>query len=206
MRQLFVVTALLLLPPAMMAQVAHLKFSQNGEFVSINEATGPSSFLTLNASRNTTNTENTANIDYSSISFASDGSSLTITEIIGPIPAADLTGASIQNLALSFSTADLGAGSINLSCTIVFSPFSETCSSAPAGTISLTFTETDLSSTRVLVLGEETTVGNLTTRTHQRSDNTSAKAQGTVFGVTVVGGSAQVGINHSSTLEAIRTQ
>lgn len=206
MSRLFVVTALLLLPPAMVAQVAHLKFAQNGEFVSISEATGPASNFSLNVSRNTTNSGTTANINYAAVSFAANFSSLTITEIIGSIPPADLTGTSIQSLGVTFSTADLAAGSINLSCTIVFSPFSETCSAAPTGTISLTFTETDTSSTRVLVLGDETTVGNLTTRTHQRSDNSSAKAQGTVFGFTVVGGNAQVGINHSSTLEAIRTQ
>jgi hypothetical protein len=206
MNRLLVVTAMLLLPAAMVAQVAHLKFSQNGEFVSLSEPTGPSSNFSLNVSRNTTNSGTTVNIDYGSIAFAPDFSSLTIVEIIGSIPATDLTGTSIQNLGVNFSTADLAAGSVNLSCTIVFSPFSETCSAAPAGTISLTFTETDTSSTRVLVLGEETTVGNLTTRIHQRSDNSSAKAQGTVFGVTVVGGSAQVGINHSSTLEATRTQ
>jgi len=127
-------------------------------------------------------------------------------EIIGSIPATDLTGASIQSLALNFSTADLAAGSIDLSCTINLTTFVETCAAAPTGTISLTFTETDTASTRVLVLGTAQTTGNLTIRTHQRSDNSSARAQGTVFGVTVVGGGAQVGISHSSTLEAIRTQ
>lgn len=206
MRRLFAVTALLLLPAAMVAQVAHLKFKQDGSFVSLSEPTGPASSFNLTVSQSTDNSGTTANINYAAISFPPDFSSLTITEIIGSIPAADLTGTSIQNLGVSFSTADLAAGSVNLTCTIVFSPFSETCSTPPAGTISLTFKETDASSTRVLVLGQETTIGNLTTRLHQRSDNSSAQAQGTVFGTTVVGGSAQVGINHSSTLEAIRTQ
>jgi len=190
----------------MVAQVAHLKVKQDGSFVSISEPTGPNSNFTLNVAQNTTNSGSAANIDYRAISFASDFSSLTITEIIGPIPAADLTGNSIQNLGVSFSTADLAAGSIDLSCTIVFNPFSETCGAAPAGTISLSFTETDTASTRVMVLAEETTVGNLTMRIHQRSDNSSAKATGTVFGTTVIGGDAQVGINHSSTQEAIRSQ
>src|SRR5215470_6643600 len=130
MSRLFVVTALLLLPSVMVAQVAHLKVKQDGSFVSISEPTGPNSNFTLNVAQNTTNSGSAANIDYRAISFASDFSSLTITEIIGSIPAADLTGNSIQNLGVSFSTADLAAGSINLSCTIVFNPFSETCGAA----------------------------------------------------------------------------
>jgi len=206
MKRLLVITVMVFLPAAMMAQVAHLKFSQNGQFVSLSEPTGPSSNFTLNASRNTTNSGTTATISYEALSVASDFSSLTFVQIIGSIPAADITGTSIQNLALSFSTADLAAGSINLSCTISLVTFIETCGPASAGTISLTFKETDTNSTRVLVLGEEDTIGNLTIRTHQRSDNSSAEAKGTVFGTTVVGGGAMVGINHSSTLEAIRTQ
>jgi len=206
MKRLLVITVMVCLPVAMVAQVAHLKFKQDAEFVSISEPTGPNSNFTLNASRNTTNSGTAANISYEAISFASDFSSLTIVQIIGAIPAADITGTSINNLGLSFSTSDLAAGSIDLSCTISFVTFIETCSAAPTGTISLTFTETDANSTRVLVLGEEVTIGNLTTRIHQRSDNSSAKAQGTVFGTAVVGGGAMVGVNHSSTLEAIRTQ
>jgi hypothetical protein len=206
MKRLLVITVMVCLPVAMVAQVAHLKFTQNGEFVSISEPTGPSSNFTLNASRNTTNSGTTANISYEAISFASDFSSLTIVQIIGSIPAADITGTSINNLALNFSTSDLAAGSVDLSCTISFVTFIETCGAAPTGTISLTFAETDANSTRVLVLGEEDTIGNLTTRIHQRSDNSSAKATGTIFGTAVVGGGATVGVNHSSTLEAIRTQ
>src|SRR6516225_4507245 len=98
MKRLLVITVMVFLPVAMMAQVAHLKFKQDGEFVSISEPTGPSSNFSLNASRETTNSGTTANIAYEAISFAPDFSSLTIVEIIGSIPPADITGTSINNM------------------------------------------------------------------------------------------------------------
>ena len=204
MKRLLAVTAMLFLPLAVMAQVQHLKFTNNGEFVSLSEATGPLGSFSVTASRNTTNSGTAASISYSSVNIASDFSSLTFVEIFGAIPPADITGASVQNMALNFSTADLDPNnSFSLSCTLDLNTFQETCSAGPSGTISLSFRATSAVST-TSVLHQESTVGKLTTRLNQRSDNTSATAQGTVFGTTVVGGNATVGINHGSTLEAIR--
>jgi hypothetical protein len=205
MKRLLMLSMTVLFPVAMMAQVANVKLNQNGEFASLSEATSPLSSFNLTVSRNTTNTVTTANINYTSFSLASDFSSFTIVEVIGPFTATDFTGQNIQNLTLTFSTADLDPSAINLSCTLSLITFTETCTSAPAGTISVTWKQNGAQSTQV-VMGETQTVGNLTTRTHQRSDNSTATATGTVFGTAVVGGSATVGINHSSTLEATRTQ
>jgi len=200
------ISIMVLFPVALMAQVAHLKFVQNGEFASVSESPTPLSSFSLSVSRNTTNSGTTANINFQSFSIASDFSSFTIVEIIGAFTPTDFTGQNTQNLALAFSTADLDpANSFSLSCTINLSTFTETCTSAPAGTISVSWRENDAQSTE-LVLGTVTTVGNLTTRFHQRSDNSSATATGNVFGTPVTGGNATVGINHSSTLEAVRTQ
>ncbi|HKR97733.1 MAG TPA: hypothetical protein VJW55_20310, partial [Candidatus Angelobacter sp.] len=60
--------------------------------------------------------------------------------------------------------------------------------------------------TRVLALGEEITIGNFTTRIHQRSDNSTANVSGTLFGTTVSSSNAIVGINHNSSLEYVKNQ
>jgi hypothetical protein len=65
----------------------------------------------------------------------------------------------------------------------------------------LTFSQNGATRTRVLALGEEITVGPFTTRIHQRSDNSSANYSGTIFGISVSGSNATVGINHNSSLE-----
>jgi hypothetical protein len=205
MKRLIVISMMVIFPVAMVAQVAHLKFTQDGEFASISEPTGANSSFTLNVARNTTNAGTTVNINYQASSIDSTFTNFTFVEIIGAITATDFTGTSIQNLALNFSTADLDPSAINLSCTLNLGTFIETCGPAPAGTISLTWKPTNANSTE-LVLHEEHTVGNLVTRIRQRSDNSTATAAGTVFGTAVVGGNATVGINHSTTLEAIRSQ
>ncbi|HET9839666.1 MAG TPA: hypothetical protein VFR84_15670, partial [Candidatus Angelobacter sp.] len=82
--------------------------------------------------------------------------------------------------------------------------FIVTCGPAPTGTISLSFTQNGGQRTRILALGEEITVGNFTTRIHQRSDSSSANYSGTILGKTVSGSDANVGINHNSSLEFIK--
>jgi len=73
-----------------------------------------------------------------------------------------------------------------------------------AGSISLTFTQNGVSRARVFALGEEITIGNFTTRIHQRSDNSSANVSGSIFGASVSGSGATVGVNHNSSLELIK--
>ena len=205
MTRLIVISMMVILPVALVAQVAHLKFTNDGSTASISEPTGPLSNFNLQVARSTVNGTTTANINYTSFSIDSTFTNITFVEIIGAFNAADFTGVNTNNLALNFSTADLDPSAINLMCTINLGTFTETCGAAPAGTISVSWRQNGAVST-FLVLGQEQTVGNLTIRTHQRSDTSSATATGTVFGVSTVGGSASVGINHSSTLEAIRTQ
>lgn len=206
MKRLLVATIASLLPMAMMAQTTHLKFNQDGEFASISEPTGPGSAFSLSVSRNTTNTGTTASISYSSSSVTTDpvtgDTILNFVTIEGAFNASDFTG-NINNLALSFSTVDLDPlNSFTESCTLDLSTLNFTCGAVPAGTINVAFRENDAASTTV-VLHQETILGNMTTRVNQRSDNSSATASGTVFGTSVVGGGASVGMNHSSTREII---
>jgi hypothetical protein len=207
MRRFIVFTAIVCLmacfPAAMVGQTTHLKFTQSGEFASLSESTGPNSSFSLSVARNTVNGVTTANINYQATSVAADFSSITFTQIVGAIPAADFTGQNTQNLALSFNTSDLDPSAFSQTCTLDLIVFTFTCGAGPTGTISLTFRQTGQLSTEVL-LSQEQTVGPVTTRIHQRSDNSTATATGTVFGTSALGGNATVGINHSSTLEAIK--
>src|SRR5262249_6799684 len=132
----------------------------------------------------------------------------TVTQIVGNIPAGDFTGQNVQNLTLNFSTSDLDpTTSFSQTCTIdLTNSANSTCGDAAPGSISLTFTQNGISRTRVLALGEEVTNGNFTTRIHQRSDNSTANVSGNIFGTSVSGGGATVGINHNSSLEFIRNQ
>jgi hypothetical protein len=200
-RLLFILAVFVSLPVAMVAQVTHVNLAQNAEFASISETTSSLSSFSLDVGRNVTNTSSSANINFSSFAFAFDFSSLTIVNIIGAIPAGDFTGQSTSNLALNFSTADLDpSNSISQTCTLDLVTFDFTCGAGPTGTISLTFSGNNAQRTQVLALEEVVTLGNLTTRTHQRSDNGTATAQGTVFGTTVMGASATVGVNRTRSI------
>ena len=112
----------------------------------------------------------------------------------------------MQQLVLNFSSSDRDpTTSFSQTCTIdLTSTGNTTCGAGLTGTISLSFTPNGVMRTRVLALGEEITVGNTTTRIHQRSDNSSANYSGTVFGAAVSGSDGTVGINHNSSLEFIK--
>jgi len=201
MKRLFLCLLVVLLPAALVAQVTHVNLSQNAEFASISETTSSLSSFSLSVGRNVTKTSSSANINFSSFTFASDFSSLTFVNIIGAIPPADFTGQTTSNLALNFSTADLDpTSSISQTCVLDLITFTFTCGAGPTGTISLTFAANNAQRTQVLALEEVVTVGNLTTRTHSRSDNGTATAQGTVFGTTVMGGSALVGVSRNRSI------
>ena len=200
MKRVFVLIALVLLPAAMVAQVTHVNLSQNDAFATLSESTSSLSSFSLQVGRNVTNTTSSANINFSSFTFAADFSSLTIVDIIGAIPTGDFTGNG-NSLTLNFNTADLDpTNSISQTCTLNLVTFSFTCGAGPTGTISLTFTANNASRLQVLALEQVQTLANLTTRTHSRSDNGTATAQGTVFGTTVMGASAQTGVSRTRTL------
>lgn len=208
MKRQFVVTLLtlmLLAPLALTAQTTMFKFNQDGEFASLNQQTDPNNSFTLSVSRNFTTTAGTsASLNFNAFSFSADFTSLTITQIVGAIPASDFTGQNTQSLTLSFNTADLDpTTSFSQTCVLDLATFTLNCGAITPGTIQLAFAQNGAQRTRILALGEEITTGNFTTRIHQRSDNSSANVTGTVFGVTAAG-AATVGVNHSSSLEFIR--
>lgn len=201
MKTLAVVMLMVLVPLAAMAQTQHLKFTQNGAFASLNESTGPNSSFDLQVAR--TSGSGTT-LSYVATSIAPDFSSFTFDQIIGTIPDSSFTGQNTQSLVLAFDTSQLDPStSFSQSCTVDLNTFTIVCGPGPQGQINLTFQENGAQRTQVLALEQVTTLGATTTRVHQKSDNGSANAQGTVFGAAVSGSNATVGVNHSSTLEMI---
>lgn len=209
MKRLFVVALLtltMIVPLALTAQTTVFKFNQDGAFASISQAPDPNSNFTLTVSLNSsTGAATTATLSFVSFTLSADFNTETFTQIIGNIPAADFTGQNTQNMSLNFSTSDLDpTTSFSQTCSVDLNSLIVTCGDAPTGTIQLSFRENGAQRTRVLALGEEITVGNFTTRIHQRSDNDTANVNGTIFGTAVSGGGATVGINHNSSTEFIK--
>lgn len=209
MNRLFAVSLfnlMMLTSLALTAQTTVFKSSLDGEFASIDQSSDPSSSFSLSVSRNSTNGPNTpatATISYTASSIAADFTTFTVTQIVGTIPASAFTGASVQNLTLSLDVSQLDpTTSTNQTCTIDLNLLTITCGAGPTtGTIQLNFQANGAQSTRVLALGEEVTIGNFTTRIHQRSDNSTANVSGTILGTTVSSSNATVGINHNSSIE-----
>jgi len=210
MKRFFLGTLFVLMvmaPVVLNAQTTVLKFSQDGEFASVSQSTDPNSSFSVTVSRNSsTGTTATASLSYASFSFDPSTSTQTVTQIVGAIPAADFTGQSTQSLTLNFNTSDLDpTNSFSQTCTLDLTDLTNsTCGPVTAGSISLTFTQNGVSRARVFALGEEITIGNFTTRIHQRSDNSSANVSGSIFGASVSGSGATVGVNHNSSLELIK--
>ncbi len=181
----------------------HLRFVQNGEFGNVSQSTSLSGF-SVQVSRGFSTTNGaTASLQYSSFSIAPDFSSITFANAFGPIPPSAFTGQNTQNLSLNIDTSTLPATFFSESCTLLLvSPFTFTCGAGPAGVISLQFRENDAQSTVIHALQQEVRNGPVTTLTHQRSDNSTANVQGSVFGTALVPSAlATVGVNHQSSLE-----
>jgi hypothetical protein len=207
MKTLLVVVLMMVLPLAMAAQTQHFKFNQDAEFASLTQSTGPNSSFTLQVSRGANSISGaSASILYISIDVAPDFSSESFVEIIGAIPSSSFTGQNTQHLTLDIDTSQLDpSNSFAIACDVDLITFDQVCGAPASGTIHLDFQQNGQQRTRVLALGEEIINGPVTTRIHQRSDNSSANAQGTVFGASVSSGNATVGINHNSSIEVVTT-
>ena len=217
MKRIFAIVALLFFPVLLIGQAipnasapavptnqsTKFKFTQDGAFANLSfssfSPTTGSAVVTLSVS---TGTGSSDSLTYSSVSESADFNTLTITNIFGEIPGSTFTGQNTQNLALNVDTTGLTTLTSE-SCTIVFSPFSIDCGAGPAGTIALSWRENDAVSTTTND-HTKTTVGPVTTITNQHSDNSTANVSGTIFGTDVTGASAQVGINHMSTIQVTR--
>jgi len=184
-------------------QTSRFKFTQDGAFANLSFVSSASGFTSITVAV-ATGTGSTDSLQVSSLTEAADFSSLTVTNVFGAIPGSAFTGQNTNTLALSIDTSTLPAGTLTSeTCTLVFNPFSLTCGAGPAGVISLNWRENDNVSTTVNQ-HTTTTVGPVTTKTNQHSDNSTANVSGTLFGTDVSGASAQVGVSHMSTIEIFR--
>jgi hypothetical protein len=190
-------------PAVMTGQTTKFKFVQDGEFAQVSQSTALSNF-TLQVSRGfMSGSGATASLQYNVFSIAADFSSITFINEFGPIPPSAFTGQNTQNLALSIDTSALDPSSFQTeSCTLDLTSFILTCGPGPVGVISLQFTENDAQSTRILASNVEVTNGPVTTRTHQKSDQSTATVQGSIYGTTVAPSvSAVVGVSHMSSIQ-----
>jgi hypothetical protein len=205
MKSLLFASLMMLLALGATAQTTHLKFTQDAEFASLNQTTGPNSNFQLQVSRNAaTGSTTSGSLSYLEFDFAPDFSSFTFVQIIGAIPTTAFTGQTTNDLVLNFNTSQLDpTTSISQSCTFSFVTFTQTCGPAPTGLLSVEWKGNTVISSEVATIREDT-MGLTTTKVHQHSDNSTANATGTVFGVTVNPSGAQVGVNHSSTLEVTK--
>lgn len=205
MKRLFALAALLSFPVLMMAQDKdHFRFTQSGEFASISQFTPPFTFINLQVSRGSSTTSGTsASLQYSAISAPADFSSITITNVFGPIPSGAFTGATTHDLVLNIDTSTLDPATFSSeTCTTDFTTSIQTCGPGPAGVIQLEFQENGAQRS-IVDLKQTTFSGPVTTHLHQKSDNSTANVQGSVFGSQLSGAPANVGVNHQSTLEII---
>jgi hypothetical protein len=200
--------AVVFLPLAMAAQTQHIKLKQNGAFANLqatvtDSTTGQPMSIGLQVSRaSSTTSGSSASLTYTAFEQSADFNTFTFTNIFGVIPTSAFTGESTQDLVLTFDTSQLDpTTSSSDTCTLIFVPFSFVCVPAPTGLIQLEFKGNDLQSTQILNLDEVITTGPVTTHIHQKSDNTTADVQGSVFGISVSGSPASVGLNSNSTLE-----
>jgi hypothetical protein len=205
MKSLLITTLMLLLPLGAAAQTTHLKFTQEAEFASLAQNINANSNFTLQVSRNAaTGSTTSASLNYLEFDFAADFSSFTFVQIVGAIPSTAFTGQTTNHLVLNFETSQLDpTTSVSQSCTFSFVTFTTTCGPAPTGLISVEWKGNSVVSSEAIIIREDT-MGPFTTKLHQRSDSSSASATGSVLGVTVNPSAAQVGVNHSSTLEVTR--
>lgn len=183
-----------------------LRTEQDGASAKVNVASSTSGF-NLDVSRGVTNDVATTTLNYSDFDIPADLSSITFTNIFGTIPNDAFTGDNTKGLVLNLDASRLDpATSFSQRCTITFVPFSQSCAPGPLGSIHLEFRENGITRTRILELDEEQVAGPVTTRTHQRTDSSSANFQGTVFGVPVSSpqGTASIGVNHLSTVVITR--
>lgn len=200
MKRLVVFAAMMFFPLALMAQI-DFKFTQDGAFATFSQFTPPFTSVSLQVSSGTNNGVAAVSLQYSLVSEPADFSSLTITNVFGPIPAGAFNAQNTQQISLNIDTSTLNPATFfSETCVITFATGVETCGAGPAGLIQLTFQENDLQSTQVN-LHQVQISGPVTTRTHKSSDESTASVQGTAFGTQITSASASVGINHMSTIE-----
>ena len=202
MKLLIVVAAVLSFPILLTAQTQDVRFTQSGEFANVSQFTPPFTSINLQVSRgSSTPSTVTAFLQYSAISAPADFSSLTVTNVFGSIPASAFTGATTHDLVLNINTSTLDPTTFTSeTCTTDFTTFIQVCGPGPSGLIQLEFQENGAQRS-IVDLKQTTYSGPVTTHLRQKSDNSSANVQGSIFGTQFTGAPANVGVNHQSTLE-----
>ena len=184
----------------------NMKFTQAGAFASLSSSIGPQSSFNVNVSRGSSSTSPASTfLNFDFITLAADNSTETVTVIFGEIPNSAFTGDKTSDLVFDLDTSTLDPSvTSSETCTIDLNQLSVVCNPVTLGVIHLEFHENGVQATKILNHVEEDILGPVTTLIHSSSDNGSANAQGSIFGVPVSSSSATVGVNHSSSIEITR--
>lgn len=204
MKKLLVFT-LVMLPIALVGQTTQVFFKQQGMFANVSSSPDAFHSTVVQVSQiANSGSPASASIFFQQLTIAPDFSSEVFTVISGTLPAGDFTGNTIQNLSLNLDTSTLDpTTSFSITCNVDLIALTETCGPVTNGVISLTFQQNGAQVTRVIDFNEIITVGTTQTHIRQKSDNATANANGTIFGVPFTSNAATVGINHDSSLEII---
>ncbi len=199
------VFVLVMLPLSLAAQTTRVFFKHSAEFANFSQSPDAFHSLTLSVSRvANSGSPATASIFFLTISVASDFSTETFTEISGAIPATAFTGASIQDLVLNLDTSTLDpTTSFAITCVADLNALTQVCGPPTNGVIQLEFQANGVQKTQVIDFHEAITNGPVTNVIRQKSDNSTANVNGTIFGAAVSSNMATVGVNHDASLEII---
>jgi hypothetical protein len=202
-RLLVVVTVLCSM--GLMAQTSHFKSKLDGASASLITNVDPFTQISMQVNRGSINNVPNTNIVFIYAVFSQDFSTLTFTQIFGPIPDSAFTGDNTQGLHLNLDTSTLDpAVTFSETCTLDEVTFNFLCGATQTGVIQLDFIPNGASSTQVITSESVQTIGPDTIRMHQSSFNASANASGSIFGTSVAVSGGTVSLNKNSTIEVTR--
>lgn len=152
----------------------------------------------LNVSRNgEAGQQATTLLNYTSFTFTSTG--FTDTFAFGAIPNDSLRGGNDKHVSLNVDTSQVSSFQAT-TCTFDFTSFTFTCQPGPFGLVQLDW-EQDGNSTTQVVSDERDKFFQFTIHHQRNADSATATVTGSVVGLPVSGGFANIGVNHDSTME-----
>ncbi len=191
--KLLVLAASMLMTVSMMAQKTSSTHS-SGAFADVSAFTNNSNVF-ADVTRTDDSNGNNVFLFLDIFSFTNDG--FTDTFFFGTLPPDALEGDNTKHLSVNVSADQVAALQIT-TCTFSFTTFTDTCQPA-TGAIQLDFQQNGAFSNRT-ISDTTSTFSQVSFRNHQDSDSASAVASGSVLGLTITNGFADVGTNRDTTL------
>ena len=136
-------------------------------------------------------------LNFSSFTFSSDA--FTDTFAFGQIPNESLRSGGDKRVSLNVDLSQVSSFQVT-TCTFSFTNFTFTCQSGPFGVVQVDWVQDGNFSTH-LISNERQQFFQFTIHTQQDSDSSSASVSGSVTGIPVNNGFANIGIHHDTQME-----